>query len=38
MAGDLGMRLESSESLNIDPAFINCLKDIVLKKLEEIQN
>ena len=32
MAGDLGMRLESSESLNTDPAFIKCLKDIILEK------
>ncbi len=32
MASDLGMRLESSESLNTDPAFINCLKDIILEK------
>ena len=32
MARDLGMRLESAESLNTDPAFINCLKDIVLEK------
>ena len=32
MARDLAMRLESTESLNTDPAFINCLKDIVLEK------
>lgn len=33
MAGDLGIRLESSESLNTDPAFINCLRDIILEKI-----
>lgn len=38
MAKDLGMRLESSESLNTDPAFINCLKDIVLQKDVEISS
>jgi protoporphyrin/coproporphyrin ferrochelatase len=38
MARDLGMRLESSASLNTDPAFINCLKDIVLEKFEETRN
>ena len=38
MARDLGMRLESSASLNTDPVFINCLKDIILEKLEERQN
>lgn len=32
MARDLGMRLESTESLNTDPAFITCLKDIILEK------
>ncbi len=32
MARDLGMRLESTESLNTDPAFISCLKDIILGK------
>jgi len=36
MASDLGMRLISSESLNTDPAFINCLKNIVLQKTLEI--
>jgi ferrochelatase len=33
MADDLGMRLESSESLNTAPAFINCLRDIVLERI-----
>jgi protoporphyrin/coproporphyrin ferrochelatase len=36
MAGDLGMVLKSSESLNTDPAFINCLRDIILQKTAEI--
>jgi protoporphyrin/coproporphyrin ferrochelatase len=38
MARDLGMRLESSTSLNTDPAFIKCLKDIILERLESIEN
>jgi protoporphyrin/coproporphyrin ferrochelatase len=36
MAGNLGIRLESSASLNTDPAFIKCLRDIVLEKTEGI--
>jgi protoporphyrin/coproporphyrin ferrochelatase len=38
MAKELGMRLESSASLNTDPAFINCLKDIILQKTLEISS
>ena len=34
-AKDLGMRLQPTRSFNSDPAFIRCLKDIVLEKLEE---
>lgn len=36
MARALGMRLEASESLNTAPAFISCLKDLVMKKVAEI--
>ena len=31
-ARDLGMRLQSSESLNCNPTFINCLKELILAK------
>jgi ferrochelatase len=36
MAGDLGVRLEATESLNTDPVFITCLKELVLQKAGEI--
>jgi ferrochelatase len=35
MAAALGMRLERAESLNASPLFIEALKDIVLRALEE---
>ncbi len=35
MAHDLGMRLERSDSLNLEPEFIKALKDIVLQKAEQ---
>ena len=38
MASDLGIRLVASESLNSDPAFIKCLKDLVLQKTMEINS
>jgi len=34
LAGTYGIRLESTESLNTDPAFIEVLRDLVLKSLE----
>lgn len=36
-AKELGMRLESTSSLNTDPAFIECLKDLVIKKWQQIR-
>jgi protoporphyrin/coproporphyrin ferrochelatase len=35
MASNLGMQLESTESFNISPAFIRCLRDIILGKVNE---
>ena len=32
MAEDLGMRLERSPSLNLEPEFISCLKELVMEK------
>jgi ferrochelatase len=36
MAKDLGMRLERSESLNLDPQFITALKDLVIQKAKQL--
>ncbi len=36
MAEDLGMHLESTRSLNTDPNFIACLRDLIVKKSMEI--
>ncbi len=36
MAGDLGMRLERSPSLNLEPEFIKALQDLVLQKTKEL--
>jgi protoporphyrin/coproporphyrin ferrochelatase len=36
-ARDLGMRLEPTQSLNTDPVFIDCLRDLVVKKAEEFE-
>jgi protoheme ferro-lyase len=38
LAAERGIRLETSESLNDDPAFIAALKDIVLQALKKRQS
>jgi ferrochelatase len=35
MAEDLGMRLERSPSLNLEPEFISALKELVMEKAEQ---
>jgi ferrochelatase len=36
LAGTLGMKLVRAESLNTNPLFISALKDMVMKKIEEL--
>jgi len=35
MAHDLGIRLERSPSLNLEPEFINALQELVLEKAKQ---
>jgi len=37
MAQDLGLRLERSPSLNLEPEFIACLKELVLEKAKQLE-
>jgi ferrochelatase len=37
MAKDLGMRLERSPSLNLEPEFIKALKELVLEKTKQLE-
>lgn len=36
MANDLGIRLERSPSLNLEPEFITCLKELVIEKANQL--
>ncbi len=38
MAAELGMRLESTRSLNTDPTFIECLRALVIEKAREFES